>query len=85
MNGTSFRVPESKLDRLASSYWTNTETKVFETFDGIDDSRWASPPVFESGAGGLVSTVDDLLAFGQMMLQGGSAATSASCRGPRLS
>lgn len=28
-------------------------------------------PIVESGAGGLVSTVDDLLAFGQMMLNGG--------------
>jgi CubicO group peptidase (beta-lactamase class C family) len=68
MNDTSFSVPESKLDRLASSYWTNPATGEFEVFDGIDDSRWASPPVFESGAGGLVSTVDDLFAFGQMML-----------------
>jgi CubicO group peptidase (beta-lactamase class C family) len=71
MNDTSFSVPASKLDRLASSYWTNFETGEFEVFDGVDDSRWASAPVFESGAGGLVSTVDDLLAFGQMMLEGG--------------
>ena len=71
MNDTSFSVPASKLDRLASSYWTNFETGELEVFDGVDDSRWASPPVFESGAGGLVSTVDDLLAFGQMMLEGG--------------
>jgi CubicO group peptidase (beta-lactamase class C family) len=71
MNDTAFSVPASKLDRLASSYWTNFETGEFEVFDGVDDSRWASPPVFESGAGGLVSTVDDLLAFGQMMLKGG--------------
>src|SRR5918993_1439561 len=71
MNDTSFSVPVSKLDRLASSYWTNFATGEFEVFDGIDDSRWARPPIFESGAGGLVSTVEDLLAFGQMMLQGG--------------
>jgi CubicO group peptidase (beta-lactamase class C family) len=71
MNDTSFSVPASKLDRLASSYWTNFETGELEVFDGVDDSRWASPPVFESGAGGLVSTVDDLLAFGQMMLERG--------------
>jgi CubicO group peptidase (beta-lactamase class C family) len=71
MNDTSFSVPESKLDRLASSYWTNPATEEFEVFDSVDDSRWARPPVFESGAGGLVSTVDDLLAFGQMMLIGG--------------
>ena len=71
MNDTSFSVPESKLDRLATCYWTDPETETLEVFDGVDDSRWASPPVFESGAGGLVSTVDDLLAFGQMMLKGG--------------
>src|SRR5918997_247249 len=71
MNDTAFSVPASKFDRLASSYWINFETGEFELFDGVDDSRWAIPPVFESGAGGLVSTVDDLLAFGQMMLKGG--------------
>jgi CubicO group peptidase (beta-lactamase class C family) len=71
MNDTSFSVPASKLDRLASSYRTNFVTGDIEVFDGVEDSRWASPPVFESGAGGLVSTVDDLLAFGQMMLKGG--------------
>jgi CubicO group peptidase (beta-lactamase class C family) len=49
INDTSFSVPASKLDRLASSYWTNFETGEFEVFDGVDDSRWASPPVFESG------------------------------------
>ena len=32
----------------------------------------ASGPVFESGAGGLVSTADDLLAFGRMMLGKGA-------------
>src|SRR5881397_3420007 len=32
---------------------------------------WARTPVFESGAGGLVSTVDDYLAFGRMMLAKG--------------
>ena len=85
MSDTSFSVPESKLDRLASSYWTNPSTGEFEIFDGVDDSLWASPPVFESGAGGLVSTVDDLLVFGQMMLKGGSIGTNAFCPGGRSS
>jgi CubicO group peptidase (beta-lactamase class C family) len=71
MNDTAFSVPESKLDRLPTAYWTNFETGEFEVFDGVADSRWARPPLFESGAGGLVSTADDLLAFGQMMLDGG--------------
>ena len=33
--------------------------------------QWSRPPAFPSGAGGLVSTVDDYLAFGQMMLNKG--------------
>ena len=71
MADTGFHVPPDKLDRLPSSYWTNFETGRFEEFDGIRDSRFAHPPAFESGAGGLVSTVDDLLAFGEMMLDRG--------------
>ncbi len=38
------------------------------------------PPVFESGACGLASTVDDYLAFGQMMLNQGSTAITAFCQ-----
>ena len=33
--------------------------------------QWSRPPAFPSGAGGLVSTVDDYLAFGQMLLNKG--------------
>ncbi len=75
MADTGFHVPAEKLDRLPGSYWTNFETGKFEEFDGIEDSRFAHPPAFESGAGGLVSTVDDLLAFGQMMLTMGKHAS----------
>lgn len=32
------------------------------------DGQWASPAPFTSGAGGLVSTVDDWMAFGRMLL-----------------
>ena len=35
------------------------------------EAGWPSPPAFESGGGGLVSTVDDYLAFGRMMLNNG--------------
>src|SRR5919112_3676872 len=53
MKDTAFSVPASKLDRLAESYWTNFETGEFGVFDPIQGSRWASPPAFESGSGGL--------------------------------
>ena len=35
------------------------------------DGQWEMPPEFPSGAGSLVSTVDDLHAFGRMLLSGG--------------
>jgi CubicO group peptidase (beta-lactamase class C family) len=72
MVDTGFSVPADKLDRLPPSYWTNPETGEPRQTDGVDDSLWASPPIFESGAGGLVSTADDLLAFGQMMRNTGA-------------
>jgi len=38
---------------------------------GDETSWWASPPARPDAAGGLVSTLDDLWAFGRMMAQGG--------------
>ncbi len=71
MNDTGFCVPADKLDRLASCYFPNPETGALDLFDGVQDSQWGRPPTFPSGANGLVSTLDDYLAFGQMMLSGG--------------
>jgi len=71
MTDTSFSVPAAKLDRLASCYWTNPATQALELFDDARDSRWSRPPSFESAGGGLVSTIDDYLAFGEMLLNKG--------------
>ncbi len=71
MKDTGFHVPADKLDRLPGAYWTDFTTGEFGEFDGVRDSRFAAPPAFESGAGGLVSTADDLLAFGELMLNRG--------------
>ena len=71
MKDTSFSVPATKLDRLATSYWTNFETGALELYDEAKGGQWSRPPAFPSGAGGLVSTIDDYLAFGQMMLNQG--------------
>ncbi len=68
---TAFSVPESKLDRLPAAYQTDFATGKTVLFDEARGGRFARPPVFESGAGGLVSTVDDYLAFGRMMLAKG--------------
>jgi CubicO group peptidase (beta-lactamase class C family) len=71
MKDTAFSVPASKLDRLPGVYQFNHESKKLEEFDDIQDSEYSRPPAFESGAGGLVSTVDDYYAFCRMMLNKG--------------
>lgn len=71
MADTGFSVPADKLDRLPPCYW-NDESGGLAFFDeGGAASRYAKPPPFASGAGGLVSTADDVLAFGRMMLAKG--------------
>jgi CubicO group peptidase (beta-lactamase class C family) len=67
MKDTAFSVPSSKLDRLATAYWTNFETGALELYDTTEGGQWSRPPAFPSGGGGLVSTIDDYLAFGRMM------------------
>src|SRR5260221_3124558 len=71
MKDTGFSVPEASLDRLATSYWTEPETGELGVYDEAVGGQWSRPPAFPSGAGGLVSTIDDYLAFGQMMLSQG--------------
>jgi CubicO group peptidase (beta-lactamase class C family) len=71
MTDTAFSVPEHKLDRLATAYWRDHATQELSRFDAARSGRFAAPPLFESGSGGLVSTVDDFNAFAQMMLNGG--------------
>ena len=71
MKDTGFSVPEAKLDRLATCYQTDPATGGLVVFDEARGGRFARPPVFESGGAGLVSTVDDFLAFGRMILNKG--------------
>src|SRR5438128_5675676 len=71
MRDTSSSVPESSLDRLATSYWTDPTSGKLTVYDEAVGGQWRRPPAFPSGAGGLVSTLHDYLAFGQMMLSQG--------------
>nr|AUN36748.1 beta-lactamase class C [uncultured bacterium] len=71
MKDTGFSVPAGKLNRLPTSYWTNYATGKVEVYDKAAGGQWSRPPAFPSGAGGLVSTADDYLAFGQMLLNYG--------------
>jgi CubicO group peptidase (beta-lactamase class C family) len=71
MKDTGFSVPADKLDRLPGCYWRNPKSGVIEAYDDAGNSQWSRPPPLPSGGGGLVSTVDDYLAFCQMMLNKG--------------
>jgi CubicO group peptidase (beta-lactamase class C family) len=70
MVDTGFEVPAGKLDRLTSYYRTDA-AGGFELADAPDE-QWSSLPVFPFGAGGLVSTADDWLAFGRLLLAEGT-------------
>ena len=71
MKDTGFSVGKKQLARLTSCYSVNPQTGQLEIYDEPASSSWATPPAFPAGGGGMVSTVDDYLAFGQMMLNGG--------------
>jgi CubicO group peptidase (beta-lactamase class C family) len=71
MKDTAFSVPASKLDRLPVCYQFDRDSQKLQVFDSADNSEFSRAPAFESGAGGLVSTVDDYHAFCRMMLNTG--------------
>lgn len=70
MVDTGFHVPAGKVDRFCSSY-PAPDDGTHPPLDRWDDSRFLSPPDFPSGGGGLVSTMDDYLAFARMLAEGG--------------
>jgi CubicO group peptidase (beta-lactamase class C family) len=70
MADTGFTVPASKVDRF-TSYYSTGPTGGLELADG-PDGQWRAPPAFPLGSGGLVATADDWLAFGRMLLAGGT-------------
>jgi CubicO group peptidase (beta-lactamase class C family) len=67
MSDTGFHVPAATRERLATCYRAETSSAALIVQDEAD-GLWAKPPPFESGGGGLVSTVDDYLAFCRALL-----------------
>ncbi len=65
MKDTGFSVPDTKRDRLATGYEHDEKAGRLVVSSEADVSGIAS------GSAGLVSTADDYLAFGRMMLRGG--------------
>jgi CubicO group peptidase (beta-lactamase class C family) len=78
MHDTAFHVPATAMHRFGPSYlpasWAPEPGAAFDPTDGA----WATRPAFESGGGGLVSTLDDYLAFAQALLDGGGPILSRS-------
>ncbi len=68
MRDTSFSVPAGHVARLATAYQRGPDGKFLVVFDPAEGGKWSRPPAFESGGGGLASTVDDYRAFGRMLL-----------------
>ena len=72
MVDSGFEVPAAKRERFTSYYRTGPAGGL-ELADG-PDGQWSAAPAFPLGSGGLVATVDDWFAFGQMLLAEGAAA-----------
>ena len=72
MRDTGFSTDE--VGRLATAYQPTPEGLVI--WDP-PTGQWSRPPRFQDGAAGLVSTVDDLLAFARMLLRGGDPVLTA--------
>jgi CubicO group peptidase (beta-lactamase class C family) len=68
-------------ERLPALYKRGAEG--LELFDA-PDGRWSTPATFPSGAGGLVGTAGDWLAFGRMLLAGGTAPGDTTAGGARV-
>lgn len=72
MKDTGFSVPQTELARLASCYAQDLVTADVVELEEAGSGIYATPPEFESGAGDqFVSTADDMLTFGQMLLNKG--------------
>lgn len=71
MKDTGFSVPDAQIERLATSYAVSQDGAL-ELYDAGRGGQWSREPGYKSGASGLVSTVDDYLAFARMLLAGGT-------------
>jgi CubicO group peptidase (beta-lactamase class C family) len=69
MRDTGFHVPQDELHRVATGYVADPATGELGSPEGPESLR--RPPVRPSGGGGLVSTVDDLFAFSELLRHGG--------------
>jgi CubicO group peptidase (beta-lactamase class C family) len=66
MKDTGFHATDTA--RLATAY-ENRDGQLIVS--DPPDGQWSRPPPFPDGSGGLVSSADDVIAFGRMLIRGG--------------
>ncbi|MEU8433227.1 serine hydrolase domain-containing protein [Streptomyces sp. NPDC029216] len=71
MKDTGFHVPADKIHRLPPLYAPDPQTGEFVVADAAEGGHHSRPPAFQSGGGGLDSTVDDYHAYFRMLLNHG--------------
>jgi CubicO group peptidase (beta-lactamase class C family) len=73
MSDTGFSIAPDQQNRFATAYvWrSGAGSNGLHEYDDPADSQWGRAPVFPDAGAGLVSTVDDYFAFGQMLLDDG--------------
>ena len=71
MTSTGFWLPAARAAELPGYYMTDSDTGEMAERTDTGPEIWSAPPVFPSGAGGLVSTADDFLSFARMLLDRG--------------
>jgi CubicO group peptidase (beta-lactamase class C family) len=70
MDDTGFYVPANKLERLMQVYTLNQQGQTIP-MQNVPLGDFTSEPEFQSGGGGLVSTMKDYFTFAQMLLNEG--------------
>jgi CubicO group peptidase (beta-lactamase class C family) len=70
MTDTDFHVPSEKRGRLAECYVSRADELLGQLNSSFEGDR-TEAPTFYSGGGGLLSTVDDYLAFAHAILNQG--------------
>jgi CubicO group peptidase (beta-lactamase class C family) len=64
-----------------TAFWTSDTARLATAYGRADgelmvidppDGQWSKPPAFPDGAGGLLSTAPDVVAFARMLLRGGA-------------
>jgi len=71
MVDTGFHTTPGNLERIPDYYMTDAATGEVALQPVSAPEQWSQPPVFPSGADGLLSTVDDYLKFARLLLAGG--------------